>query len=234
MMPIKKIKGTITAVSDISSTAREVELTLSEPMLFIAGSFVNMFIENDGEVLRRAFSISSSEEETSQVRLSIRLNPGGGVTPLFWNDDIVGKDVEVMGPLGLNTADKMKSENIFLFGFGVGAGVIRSLAEHFVRARDLTSLTIVTGSRTETEILHKDFFDALATKNKNVSVDYVLSKPPADSSYKEGYIQQHLNGLDFNNAHVYVCGQEAACDELVGIIESQKPIDCEFMVEGFH
>ncbi len=234
MMPIKKLNATITSVVDLSPTSREVTLTLSEPMPFIAGSFVNLFLKHEDKMIRRAFSISSSEEVTDVIKLTIRLIPQGAITPLFWKDDIVATKVELMGPLGLNTADKMKSENIFLFGFGVGAGVMRSLAEHFVRAGNLKSLTIVTGSRTETEILHKDFFDILAKENKNVAVEYIISKPSVDSLHKSGYIQQHLSDLDFNNAHVYVCGQETSCDELMRTIKSQNPKNCEFMIEGFH
>ena len=46
MKPIKKFSGIITAVTDLSPTAREVTIQPSEPIDFVAGSFVNVFISS--------------------------------------------------------------------------------------------------------------------------------------------------------------------------------------------
>lgn len=234
MKPIKKLAGVITKIIDLSPTAREVIITLSEPLEFEAGSFVNIFIDKDGEKLRRAFSISSSNTETKQISVSIRLTPNGAVTPLFWEDNIIGTPVELMGPLGLNTADKMFNKRIFLFGFGVGAGVVKSVAEHFSRQSEIESIVIMTGNRSEEDILHRDFFDKLAEQHSNVAVSYILSVDDPSPNYKKGYIQNHLNELDFNNSDVYVCGQEVACNALVETIKSYQPENCHFFIEAFH
>ncbi len=232
MFPIKKIKATIITTRDLSATAKEVTFTLSEPMPFSAGSFVNVFFNHEGTVLRRAFSISSSDEKFNTINISVRLSPQGAVTPLFWRADIINKEVELMGPLGLNTADKMKSNRIFLFGFGVGAGVVKSLAEHFATRDNVTELTIMTGNRADDEILHKDFFDELSNTHKKIKIGYVVSDP--NSPYLKGFIQENIQNLDFNQADVYVCGQEIACNTLVDTIKKLQSSDCNFYIEGFH
>lgn len=231
-MNIKKFTGKIIRVTDISPTAKEITIKLSEPLNFMAGSFVNVFMDIDGQKVRRAYSISSAPEERGFITLTIRLTPDGTMTPLFWKQDMVGQELELMGPLGLNTADKMKNKKIYLFAFGVGAGVVKSLAGYFV---DLDKeIVIVTGSRNEDEILYKDYFDGLAAKSKRVSVRHVVSKPKQESTLLKGYIQDHLDGFDFNNSDVYVCGQEAACNDLVSKIKLTEPTNCSFLIEGFH
>jgi NAD(P)H-flavin reductase len=234
MKPIKKLTGVITSHKDLSLTAREVTLKLSEPIDFVSGSFVNIFIEKDGEKLRRAFSIASPEGITDTITLAIRLNLSGKVTPLFWQENVVGTKVEVMGPLGLNTADKMQSKNVYLFGYGIGAGVVKSLADHFVHKPDLQSLNIMTGSRNEKEILYIDYFDNLVLNLKNTHTYYVVSNPDSNTVHKTGYIQHHLEHFDFNDSVVYVCGQEEACDDLVEKVKKQQPSNCQFFIEGFH
>jgi aquacobalamin reductase/NAD(P)H-flavin reductase len=234
MKPIKKLTGTITAVTDLSQTAREITITPSEPIDFIAGSFMNMFIEKDGEKLRRAFSIASSDTKGDQISLAIRLTPTGAVTPLFWTTDIVGTEVDLMGPMGLNTADKMAQPNVFLFGFGIGAGVVKSLADHFANKNTTKSLTIITGSRNDTEVVYETYFDILAATHPNVQVTYVVSTASANPKYKTGYIQHHLAAYNFDNSDVYVCGQEKACDDLVNTVKQHNPSNCHFFVEGFH
>lgn len=233
MSSIKKIAATITAVRDTTPTARVVTLTLSEPFPFIAGAFVNLFITHEGQVLRRAFSISSSDAIDQTIDLTIRRSLNGVVSPLFWKEDIVGTKVEVMGPLGLNTADKMLQARTFLFGFGVGAGVVKSLAEHFVQDPTCTELTIMLGSRNEDEIVHLKEINDLATSPK-VTVRHAISNPGTHNTHPVGYIQNHLEGFDFNNADVYVCGQEIACQALIDAVKKQNPQNCAYFVEGFH
>lgn len=233
MNQIKQLSGTITAVRELSPTAREYTITPAEPMPFIAGAFVNLFVEHDGTNIRRAFSMSSSDQDPNSLTLSIRLSPKGALTPLMWSEDFTGKTVKLMGPLGLNTADKINAQKIYLFGFGIGAGVVKSLADHLAARPELESLTIMTGNRSTSELLHKDYFDTLAATDPTVSITYVVSDKE-QTEYPTGYIQEHIDGYDFDDADVYMCGQKIACDALLQAIETRQPNNCTFFVEDFH
>lgn len=233
-MAIKKLSGTITKITDLTETSKEVEISLPENLDFIPGAFVNFFMDINGEKVRRAYSISSSNTEQNKITVSIRLSPNGKMTPLFWQKDLTGTQVELMGPLGLNTADKMKSSKIYLFGFGIGAGVVKSLADYFVNKNDVNKVYIMTGNRFENEIIYKDYFDNLAKTSNKVLVDYIISRPVENSPCKKGYIQNYLAEFDFNNSDVYVCGQESACNELIEKVKASNPIACQFFVEAFH
>jgi len=233
-MSIKKLTGIIINVEDVSKTAKEVSIALSEPIHFIAGSFVNVFMYINGEKVRRAYSISSSPDAQSSIALTLRLSPSGVMTPLFWNKNMIGETVEIMGPLGLNTVDKMYHKKIYLCAFGVGAGVVKSIADYFSHQKNIEHLTILTGSKSEDEILYKEYFDTLSQKSKNISVMHVVSKGSETTAVLKGYIQDHLQTFDFNNADVYVCGQEKACNDLVEKVTSMHPVDCQFFIEGFH
>lgn len=241
-MTIKKMNAIITNISDLTPTAKDVMLHLEKPLDFIPGSFVNVFMEIDGEKVRRAYSISSSQTDSLEITITVRLNKEGKMTPLFWKDELVGTQIEIMGPLGLNTLDKMKQETLYLFAFRIGAGVVKSLAQAASESDHVKKLVIITGSRNQEDVLYKDFFDSLVLKNnlenkksgKEIIVDYVLSQGSEDPLYKKGYIQHHINLFDYNNSDVFVCGQESACEELVSVIKTKNPIGCEFFVEGFH
>jgi NAD(P)H-flavin reductase len=246
-MRIQKLTGTITSVTDLSKTAKEVRIDLPQPLAFEPGSFVNVFMDINGEKVRRAYSIASSNEEQKTIALAIRLTPNGKMTPLFWNTNLAGTPVELMGPLGLNTADKMRRKKVYLFGYGIGAGVVKSLADHFSRQKHIEQLIIMTGSRHEDDILYRDYFDDLAKDSLKIQTFYAVSQPRSRATPEKGqaphqlasqigagYIQDHLSEFDFNNADVYVCGQEAACLSLVEKVKSKNPTDCGFFIEGFH
>jgi phenol hydroxylase P5 protein len=147
---------------------------------------------------------------------------------------MIGKKVEIMGPFGLNTVDKMTHNKVYLFAFGVGVSVIKSVADYFSNIKKIDNLVVMTGSRNEDEILYKDYFNDLASKSDKIKVVYVVSKKNEGSTLQEGYIQDFINNFDFNNSDVYVCGQEKACDELVSKVKASNPNDCNFFVESFH
>lgn len=233
-MNIKKVTGEIINIIDISKTAKEIKIKLSEPIDFISGSFVNLFMDINGEKIRRAYSISSPENIKDNITLTIRLSPSGTMTPFFWNNEMLGRHVELMGPLGLNTVDKMHSNKVFLFAFGVGGGVVKSISDYFTNIKKVEKLIIMTGSRSEDEILYKDYFNGLANKSKDISILHVVSKVEEGSNIPKGYIQDHIDGLDFNNSDIYVCGQEVACNDLINKIKLTNHINCNFFVEGFH
>lgn len=230
---IKQLNGTITAIRELSPTAREYTITPEQPFPFTAGAFVNVFVEHEGQSIRRAFSMSSSDSNDNSFTLSIRLSLKGELTPLLWKTDFTNKTVRLMGPLGLNTADKMQAKRVYLFGFGVGAGVVKSVADHIATRLDLEALTVVTGNRSIDEILHQDYFDSLAKENQKVSVAYVLSDKD-QSLYPTGYIQDHVGQYDFTNADIYMCGQTVACNALETAIKKANPQNCNFFIEDFH
>lgn len=67
-----------------------------------------------------------------------------------------------------------------------------------------------------------------------IEVRHIVFKPNENSEFKQGYIQEHLEGIDFNNADVYTCGQEVAGNGLIEKVTEQHPTGCNFFVEAFH
>lgn len=233
-MSIKKLSGKIVGITDLTKTSKEIKIALDSPLDFTAGAFVNIFIDINGEKERRAYSISSSDKEQNTISVAVRLTPRGKVTPIFWNKNLIGERIELMGPLGVNTADKMLHEKIYLFAFGIGAGVVKSLADHSSVDTKVKNIFIMTGSRFENEIIYKEYFDKLAENYPKIKVSHIVSRPQENSPFKKGYIQDYIKDFDFNNSDIYVCGQELACTALIEKIKSLNPKDCNSFIEAFH
>lgn len=229
------MKATITGFTDLSESAREIQLQLPSPFPFMPGAFVNVFFTVDDTKVRRAFSISSDNADETHITLSIRKTPGGLAGEFFWKENIIGTEVEIQGPLGLNTADKIHHTKVFLFGFGIGVSVIKALVHHLVRNKTVRSIDIITGSRDENDVMYKEFFQDVAQKNPHITYTYIVSRPfPHTPAERTGHIQDHIENLQFDNSDVYACGQGKACDDLITKIKTTKPNDCTFFMEAFH
>ncbi len=230
-MTIKKLPARISRIVDLSRSAREVTITLPEPIAFAPGAFVNVFMDREGTRERRAYSISSSALQQERIALTIRKGSIGGMSERFWEPDIRTTPLSVMGPLGLNTIDRITKSRVFLFGFGIGVSVVKGLAEALLARSDLAELTIVTGSRTEDDILYKQFFDSL--HDPRLTIRFVVSRPTNPQYRYGGYIQDHVADFDFSHATAYLCGQGSACAALRETIEESNPTDIQFLVESF-
>ena len=205
----------IIATTDVSPTAREVTLVPETPLHFEAGAFVNVFVSVDGVEKRRAFSFSSDPSYQDAFSLTIRHVPTGEVSPFFWRDDVIGQEVRVMGPLGRNTADKLAKERAVLFAFGIGVSVIKSLTHRLLARHDLRSLTVVTGNRSEDEVLYRRYFESLAANDPRVTFRAVVSCPvDAAQCACIGYVHDHIDDISCTDADVYLCGPVPACDAL--------------------
>ena len=230
-MEIFRIEGTVDRIVDLSPTAREVTLRLSRPLAVPPGGFVNVFFDKDGERVRRAYTVANTNDAHDVLTLAIRNSGPGGASHLFFRDEAQGMPVTVMGPLGMNTIEKITHPRVFLFAFGIGVSAARGLAEPLLAREDLEELFIVTGSRTEDEILYKEYFEALAKSDARVRVRFVVSRPSQGCPFP-GYIQQHVDDLDFTDATAYLCGQGSACETLRHQIHAAEP-SVEFLIESF-
>lgn len=233
--PIRSVNATVRAVADLSPTAREVRLALAEDLPFDPGAFVNVFADVNGETLRRAYTISSDGADPREIALTVRRVIGGRLSPIFWAPDAVGRAVRVMGPLGKNTASRMRGRKVRLFGFGVGVSAVKALAHRFALDPACEDLLVANGSRTEEEILYREFFEGIhAARPEAVRPPiFAVSSPESPGYPYPGFVQAHLGGVSFDGADVLICGPNVACEALAAAIREGNPRDLNLLIEGF-
>lgn len=233
--PIKRVAGEVVGVTDLSPTARDVRVRLEDDFPFDPGAFVNVFAEVGGETLRRAYTISSDGANPREISLTVRRVIDGRLSPIFWADGAIGQRVEVMGPLGKNTTSRMRGRKVRLFGFGVGVSAVKALAHRFAGDPACEDLAIVNGSRTEGEILYREFFENLhAARPEAVRAPrFAVARPESPGYPCPGYVQAHIGDIDFDAADVLICGPGVACEALAGAIRAKAPANLNLLVESF-
>lgn len=233
-MPVVQTTARITAVTALSPTAREVTLALKTPMSFKAGAFVNVLVPHDPTRERRAFSIASSMGNPSTIQLAVRHIEDGAISPYFFQPDTVGREVVIMGPLGVNTVDKITRERVILVGFGIGVSVVKALVHTLVESKNVRELIILLGFRNEQEVLYGTFFTKMAARHPHVQTRIVLSSPNNPSTHPyTGYITDHLADIEFSHTSVYLCGKQVAIEAVQHVIHDSGASNVEYHVESF-
>jgi ferredoxin-NADP reductase len=166
---------------------------------FAAGQFVSAVApDSRGKLQTRAYSIASAASGNHFDLCVNRVE--GGFFSNYLIDLPVGETVQVHGPHGHFILRDPITDSIFVAtgtgiapmrGFtqwlfpedGPEAGADRSEGRH---------IWLVYGTRRESEIYYRDYFERLAAEHENFHYVTTLSRADEQWTGKRGYVQEHL------------------------------------------
>ena len=160
---------------------------------FIAGQYVNIYLDIEGMQVNRSYSIASSPKDARDgfYELLIKYVEGGLVSRYVLDNWAEGDEVEISGPAGAFYYSPIRdAKTVVCLAGGSGITPFRSLAKAIVEGDEDFKLTLLFGSRTEEQILFRDEFDALAADDR-ISVVHVLSDEEREG-FENGFITADL------------------------------------------
>jgi ferredoxin-NADP reductase len=186
---------------------------------FRPGQYVNLFVDVDGVLTSRPYSISSppTAEEMGDVcdtlDLTVRDKPDGFVAPYLLNEVRVGDELETTGPAGSFYHEPLidGDDLVFLAG-GSGITPFISIIRDAVRGRGSTPplrMHLLYGSRVPEDVIFGDELADLAAEHPNLDYALVISEPPPDCRGLVGFLDAdliHERVGDVRGKTFYVCG----------------------------
>ncbi len=160
-----------------SSKTLRLEAAAGELPYFRAGQYINLFVEIDGVLTSRPFSLASAPG-APYWDLTVRRMPGGWVSHFLLDRIAAGDVLESTGPNGSFYYEPLMDTGdlVFLAG-GSGVTPFASILQDTAGKPGL-NIQLLYGSRSPDDIIFKDELDRLAEANDNIRVDYVISEPP--------------------------------------------------------
>ncbi len=199
------------------SIAFDIPENLKDQFLFEAGQNITLKLKQDGEELRRSYSICSSPFD-NELRVAVKQIPTGKFSGLANQKLKPGHQVEVLPPSGRfgTKADKTAAKNYLAFAAGSGITPVISIIKTVLGTEPGSSFTLVYGNRDRNNIIFREQLEGL--KNKYMSrfaVHHVLSREKTDAPVNHGRIdkekcEQLSKGLiDVTSIdHIFLCGPE--------------------------
>ncbi len=217
-------------------TADAVSLQLVDPtgqrISFIPGQFLTVLVTlPNGEVLRRAYSISNVPDEDGAApaaRITIK-RIAGGVASNHLNDTVVeGATFEILGPSGnfTTTFDPTRQRHLVLFAGGSGITPLMSIAATVLAREPGSRVSLVYGNRSSSEVIFHDELNALCgTFGDRFVVRHVLTNPPMGFAGRTGLLDRgcataELEGLSAADEY-FVCGPEPMMQAVRAALEAR-------------
>jgi ferredoxin-NADP reductase/ferredoxin len=203
---------------------------------FRPGQYLNVFVDVDGVLTSRPYSIASPPpgDGGSTLELTIRDNPGGFVAPYLLNEIKAGDKLETTGPSGTFYHEPLIDgrDLVFLAG-GSGITPFMSIIRDAIYRQRPLNMHLLYGSRSADDVIYGEELETLAstdrrdmpwqesptephgsssqTGDKSPSLNYalVVSEPSPDYAGLTGFLTADLIREvvgDLHDKTFYICG----------------------------
>lgn len=227
-MAWKTFDLTVTVVEMITPTALCLTLVRSDGELFdyIAGQFINIHFEADGQEIHRSYSIANPPDSDG-IQIAISPVKGGRATELLYGLK-VGDKITASGPYGRFVLRDDEPCRYILAATGTGVTPYRAMLPALKqRLAEGFKVEILLGIWRREEAIFADDFVQFCEANDGASFHACYSRELPDDAASwehEGYVQLHVAALDPRpeNDIVYMCGNPDMIDQAMEMLKARE------------
>ena len=212
MTPFQTFTARLTRSISLSEQTKHLEFEMKGvPRFgFVGGQWLSLkHTKPDGEEITRAYSIASPPGDNNRFALCLNRVQDGFVSN-FLCDMKDGDELPAQGPFGDFILRPPLRDTIFI-ATGTGIAPFRSML-HWLLAEESRhqnkQLSLVFGSRYETDIYYHQEFLQLASAHPNFHYLPTLSRGDEKWTGLRGYVQEHVAEIvqGRTDMHAYICG----------------------------
>jgi CDP-4-dehydro-6-deoxyglucose reductase, E3 len=209
---------TIKSIIDHTPAIRELILEIkNQPgFKFRAGQFVMLHVPNsEGKAFLRAYSIASSDHDEKSFSLLFKYVDTGKASEFVWA--LNGSEIlNFTGPFGKVFFQEPPTEQIVFLN--TGSGLSQHMCFLLSKMEQYPNLKykLFFGVRSEADIYFESELKKIQSVLPNFEYSYVLSRASEKWAGKKGYVQNHLNTIDYKKTPTtfYLCGNGGMIKEV--------------------
>lgn len=221
----------VTAVTALSDSTIELNLTLPEALGFLPGQYVNLGVPGTDQT--RAYSFSSLPGETD-VSFLIRNVPNGLMSTYLTSEAKPGDTMSVTGPIGSFYLRAVERPVLLLAG-GTGLAPLLSMLKQLKKEPTEHPVFLLYGVTGTADLVKLDELSALASELENVNFATVLVDKESGHE-RIGFVTQHMDAVPFEieSADVYLCGPPPMVDAVRNYFSESGTQPNAFYYEKFN
>jgi NAD(P)H-flavin reductase/ferredoxin len=211
------VRGKVIAQKKITHDIVSIDLELDEAVIFKAGQYAKLNLENLPNVTRAYSFASKPSADSSRVRFFIRHVPGGTFSTHIYEEDLLDVGVEVEAPFG-DFYLRDSNKPMLLIAGGSGLAPIISILEQAKDDRCERPVTVLLGARAQTDIYCQQEIQKIAQDwPAAFEFEQILSEESNETSWQglRGYVGDHLQTFATDNHQVYLCGPPLMIDDCI-------------------
>ncbi len=182
-------------------TVNAVELTLEKPndpnFTYQSGQFITLQLIINDKTYKRCYSLSSSPELDSHLKIAVKRIQGGKVSNYIHQNVMVGSEITIKKPAGkFKILPKtVNRKDYYFFTAGSGITPIISMIKSILETEKHSKVYLMYGNRNQHSIMYISDLNRLS-KNPQFMLKHFLSSPELDWSdlWKSKNKKQYTSG----------------------------------------
>jgi phenol hydroxylase P5 protein len=218
--PVRDYTGTVTELIEVAPGVRRLRLTLTEPIPFNAGQYVQLRTP-DGQT--RPYSLAGPPRDASTIELHVKRSEDGAATAgWIFADLAVGDEVPVSGPYGQFSFRPARDEPVLLLAGGTGLAPMKSILQHIDHTDSGHEVVLYHGVPTAEDLYEHDWLQEFADTH-----DWFTYRPALSREEYEGRTGRvpALLAEDYPRAAgnvAYICGSpEFVADTMKALMKAR-------------
>lgn len=202
----------VESITDAAEGAKTIRFASANGYLppFEAGQYINVFVEIDGVITSRPYSISSSPRQKSYYEITVARIADGFVSDYFLDKVKAGDRFSANGPQGVFHYNPVfhKKKSVFLAG-GSGVTPFLSMTREILEAGLDREIVFIYGIRNTSVAIAHEELSSYAEKYDNFRYIPVVSDKDPSWKGKTGFLNKKLISEvvgDVSDCTFYVCG----------------------------
>jgi len=220
-------RGRVVRQTKLTHDITRLEVQLDEPLAYKSGQLANVTLPTRLPGVRRSYSFATPPREDGVVTFFVRKVPGGRLSTVIHDEDLVGQAVHLEGPLGdfwLRPAED--ATPLVLVAGGSGLAPILALLREAATSPETSRrpVTLLFGAREERDLYAQGEIEEIARAWRGpFELVPVLSAAPPESRWEgeRGLVTDVLAkrlALFETTPTAYLCGSPAMVDRACDVL----------------
>jgi ferredoxin-NAD(P)+ reductase (naphthalene dioxygenase ferredoxin-specific) len=216
--PAKIIKGTVTAIEELTHDIRRLRIKPAKSMAFSPGQYASLQFTPEHI---RPYSWAGLPDD-QEMEFQIRQVLGGRVTDYVFSSLKVGDAVRISGPLGTAYLRQKHLGPMLCVGGGTGIAPIVSIVRGAMAANMHNPVHVYFGVRTQEDSYDLERLRQIAQEHGNMQLHVMVATGPVSKGLRIGLVTDAIqNDLpSLNNFVGYFCGAPAMVEALNRLAQS--------------
>lgn len=231
MIGPKKQIGVVVSKLVLAEKMYEIDIEISEPMIFKAGQYVSLKVSEKGE--RRSYSVVSYKN--GLLKLLVDTGPGG-VGSIFVENLVVGEQIEVMGFFGnflVTENNYVDRERVYFVATGTGIAPYLPMIEKILDTGFKGDVTLWWGVRHIKRLYWTEKIKEISDKWPNFKYEIYISRPESEWSGKVGRVGDDLDSVRTDSSTWYLCGSTDMIEQMKEKLKDRGVVEDDINYEKF-
>lgn len=240
--PLRVIQR-IEETSDAVSFVLEIPDHLKSEFNYQSGQFVTLFLNINGEELRRSYSLSTAPNFDKDFQITVKRVENGKGSNFLCDKIHVGDVLNVTPPAGFFFEENeiQLPNHFFLFAAGSGVTPIFSILKYVLLAHPENRVSFLFANRSQNQIIYKQQLEEWLEKYPDrLQITHVLSQPEAPWEGPSGRCTEVLvknfvktQAVENENFECYICGPTGFMDLVKEGLEEANVEHQRIHIESF-